>query len=63
MEKIDVDTLKNWLEDPDLCIIDVRGQAAWEESAAKIRHARRFDPYAVESWGKNLPRDKKLVLY
>ena len=63
MEKIDADTLKDWLEAPDLYIIDVRGQSAWDESAAKIRHAHRFDPYAVESWGKNLPRDKRLVLY
>ncbi len=63
MEKITAETLKGWLEDPDVFVIDLRNQADWEDSNTKIRHAHRFDPFKVANWSKTLPRDKNLVLY
>ena len=63
MEKIDADTLRDWLDAADLYIIDVRSQAAWNESNLKIQHARHFEAHEVQNWGKDLPRDKRLVLY
>jgi uncharacterized protein YndB with AHSA1/START domain len=64
MERITPETLKDWLGEPDLFIIDLRNQAAWEGSAAKIKQAHRFDP---AQWSPaqalDIPPDKKLVLY
>ncbi len=59
MEKLDADTLVDWLDAADLYIIDVRSPAAWDESHLKIKHARHFEAHEVENWGKALPRDKK----
>ncbi len=63
MEKIDAETLRDWLDAADLYIIDVRNQAAWDESDLKIKFAHHFEAYEVENWGKDLPRDKRLILY
>ncbi len=63
MAKIAPDTLKDWLDDPQIFILDLRNPTAWEGSRSKIRHAHRFDPTRFPEWARNLPRDKKLVLY
>ena len=55
-------TLKSWLKDPDLLIIDVR-RGSYETSKNKIKGAVRKDPDGVKSWGPALPKDKKIVLY
>jgi rhodanese-related sulfurtransferase len=63
VEKIDPDTLRNWLEDTDIFIMDVRNPNDWEASPAKIKNARRFDPLKFGEWARGLPQDKRLVLY
>jgi hypothetical protein len=55
-------TLKSWLKDPDLMIIDVR-LFSYATSKRKIKGAVRQDPDKVKSWANNLPKDKKIVLY
>jgi rhodanese-related sulfurtransferase len=55
-------TLKSWLNDPDLLIIDVR-LFSYNSSKKKIKGAVRKDPFNVESWAGTLPKDKKIVLY
>jgi rhodanese-related sulfurtransferase len=55
-------TLKSWLKDPDLMIIDVR-LSSYATGKRKIKGAVRQDPDKVKSWGTNLPKDKKIVLY
>jgi rhodanese-related sulfurtransferase len=55
-------TLKSWLNDPDLLIIDVR-LSSYDSSKKKIKGAVRKDPYNVRSWASTLPKDKKIVLY
>ena len=55
-------TLKSWLMDPDLLIIDVR-LGSYETSKKKIKGAVRKNPYDVKSWANTLPKDKKIVLY
>ena len=55
-------TLKSWLNDPDLLIIDVR-LGSYETSKKKIKGAVRKDPYKVRSWASTLPKDKKIVVY
>jgi rhodanese-related sulfurtransferase len=55
-------TLKSWLNDPDLLIIDVR-LGSYDTSRKKIKGAVRKDPYKVRPWAATLPKDKKIVLY
>ncbi len=55
-------TLKSWLNDPNLLLIDVR-LGSYETSKRKIKGAVRKDPYNVNSWAGTLPKDKKIVLY
>ena len=52
-------TLKSWLNDPNVMIIDVR-LFSYNTSKRKIKGK---DPYNVDSWAGTLPKDKKIVLY
>lgn len=61
--RIDCPTVKNWLADPQVIIIDVRAPQDWENSDKKIKGALRRDSKAVKTWAKDLPKDKKIVLY
>jgi rhodanese-related sulfurtransferase len=61
--RIDLNTLKNWLANPGVKVIDVRDDIDWETSAMKIKGAVREDPDNVAAWMKALPKDKKIVLY
>jgi len=55
-------TLKSWLNAPDLLIIDVR-LFSYAASKKMIKGAVRQDPSNVKSWAATLPKDKKIVLY
>ena len=55
-------TLKSWLKDPDLMIIDVR-LFSYATSKKRIKGAVRKEPDGVKSWGASLPKDKKIVVY
>jgi len=61
--RVDQETVKSWLGDPQVLIIDVRTGHSWEQSDKKIRGAVRQDPQKVTEWGPTLPKDKKIVLY
>ena len=61
--RVDKDTLKGWLGRPDVLIIDVRTPKDWAGSAMKIKGAVRQDPGKSAVWGKNLPKEKTIVLY
>jgi len=64
MEKITQETLRGWLKDPQVFIMDVRSPQAWEASSAKIEHAHRFDPTQLTLAAiKDIPKDKKVVVY
>ncbi len=54
--------LKN-LGNPNLVIVDVRETDDWQSSNYKIKGAVRRIPEEFESWSRELPRDKILVLY
>ncbi len=60
--RVSKQTLKSWLKDPDLLLIDVR-LGSYETSKNKIKGAVRKDPYNTDSWIRTLPKDKKIVLY
>ena len=59
---VDQETLKSWLSDPQVLILDVRAAKDWNVSDKKIKGAVRQDPNEVKTWAANLPKDKKIVL-
>ena len=63
VEKIVPETLKSWLEDPEVFIMDLRQPGAWNGSTAKIKNAKHFDPNAFPVWVNEIPPDRKLALY
>jgi rhodanese-related sulfurtransferase len=61
--RIDKETLKSWLGNPEVMIIDVRQPGDWQASDKKIQGAVWEDPHAVSAWAATLPKNKKIVLY
>jgi rhodanese-related sulfurtransferase len=61
--RVDSGTLKSWLADPQVVILDVRAANDWEGSDKKIKGAVRQDPKDMKTWAATLPKDKKIVLY
>lgn len=61
--RVDKETLKSWLGDPGVMIVDVRAPRDWQTTKRKIPGALRRNPRAVQSWAGELPKDKKIVLY
>jgi rhodanese-related sulfurtransferase len=59
----DKETVKSWLSDPQVVILDVRATKDWEGSKNKIKGAVRQDSKEVKTWAATLPKDKKVVLY
>jgi len=60
---LDKKTIKSWLSDREVIILDVRAPKDWDVSDKKIQGAVRQDPDAVTTWAANLPKNKKIVLY
>ena len=63
MERVDKQTLRKWLEQPDLFLMDVRSKSAWDQSIAKIKHAHRFAPDKLPQMVQDIPKNRKLVIY
>ena len=63
MKSVDRETLKDWLGQSNLFLMDVRSETAWKRSIAKIEHAHRFDPQNLSKMIRDIPKNKKLVLY
>jgi len=61
--RIEKDTLKGWLGDPNVLVIDVRADYDWKASDKKIKGAVRQDPKEVKGWASSLSKEKKIVLY
>jgi rhodanese-related sulfurtransferase len=47
----------------DVIIIDVSSNEGWDSRDKKIPGALREEPMKFESWMKNYPKDKTIVLY
>ena len=61
--RIDKETVKGWLGNPQVVIVDVRAGDDWKDSKSKIKGAVRHDPKEVKTWAASLPKEKKIVLY
>ncbi|MGD0971173.1 MAG: rhodanese-related (seleno)protein [Desulfobaccales bacterium] len=60
--RLDRETLKTWLSDPQVLILDVRQPHDWQDSDKKIKGAVRQDPNDFKTWAANLPKGEKIVL-
>jgi hypothetical protein len=61
--RVEKDTLKGWLGDPNVLLIDVRAAKDWQGSGKKIKGAVRQDPEKTKTWAAGMPKEKKIVLY
>ena len=61
--RVEKDTLKGWLGDPNVLVIDVRADPDWKVSDKKIKGALRKDPKEVKGWASGLSKERKIVLY
>ena len=61
--RVDKETVRGWLGDPGVVIVDVRAPGDWRAGRSKIPGAQHRNPRDVESWAGALPKDKKIVLY
>lgn len=61
--RLDPETLKVWLSDPQVLVLDVRQPRDWQGSDKKIKGAVRQDPHDFKTWAADLPKGKKIVLY
>jgi hypothetical protein len=61
--RVDKETFKGWLGNPQVVILDVRAPDDWNSSAKKIKGAVRQDPKEMQTWAASLPKEKKIVLY
>jgi rhodanese-related sulfurtransferase len=61
--RITKEDLKAMMDNPNVIIVDVRTNADWNMSKAKIRGAVREDPTKVESWIEKYSPDKTFVFY
>ena len=60
---LDRETIKSWLSNPEVIILDVRAPKDWNVSDKKIPGAVRREPDEVTIWAANLPKNKQIVLY
>lgn len=61
---ITTDELKNTMaRKKELCVLDVRRKADYQNSPETIPGAVWLDPEKVGEWGKTLPREQELVVY
>ncbi len=63
MKSISKETLRNWLVLPELFLVDVRSPQAFARSIAKIELAHRIEPDKVPAQAKDIPKNRKVVLY
>ena len=61
--RVEKDTLKGWLGNPNVLLIDVRAAKDWKGSDKKIKGAVRQDPEQTKTWVAGMSKDKKIVLY
>jgi rhodanese-related sulfurtransferase len=61
--RLEPDTLKSWLADPQVVVLDVRSPQDWEGSNKKIKGALRRDYKDVATWAPGLPKNRRIVVY
>lgn len=57
------ETVKTWMEQGGVTILDARQGRDWTSSEFKIKGALRTDPGKLETWKAQLSKDDRIVLY
>ncbi|MCG8636318.1 MAG: hypothetical protein MI863_20975 [Desulfobacterales bacterium] len=57
------ETVKDWMDNGSVTVLDARRGRDWSSSEFKIKGAHRADPRKVSDWKANFPKDRKLVIY
>ena len=57
------ETLKEWMDQGSVTILDARQGRDWSSSEFKIKGAVRTGPGDIASWKGNFSKDQKLVIY
>ncbi len=60
---ISIHQLQLILDNPQVVVVDVRTTKAWRDSPVKIKGAVRGAPKQFDSWSRDFPSEKALVLY
>ena len=55
--------LKAQLDSGTVAVLDTRSGKDWKSSEFKIKGAIRTPKKKIEEWLKNIPKEKKLVIY
>ncbi len=57
------ETLKDWMENGSVTVLDARRGRDWSSSEFKIKGAHRTAPDKFSNWKADFSKDQKLVLY
>ena len=57
------ETLKKWMDNGDVTILDARQGRDWGSSEFKIKGALRADPGQFMAWKDKYPKTQKVILY
>ena len=60
---ISKETLKGWMDNGSVAVLDARRGRDWSSSEFKIKDAHRTDPGQYASWKANFSKGQKLVIY
>lgn len=61
--RMEVDTLLEEIDSPDVVIVDVRSAWDWKKTEGMVRNAIRHDPGKAGAWMNELDKEKTIVLY
>lgn len=57
------ETLKDWMENSSVIVLDARQGRDWSSSEFKIQSAVRAQPNQFSDWKTQYAKDQKLVIY
>ena len=57
------ETVKSWMENGNVIILDARSGRDWSSSEFKIKGAFRADPGRIHHWKSQFDKESKIVLY
>ena len=61
--RISKETLRAWLNDPSVILLDVRLPRDWKKSGEKIKGAAQENPAKFAVWQSKYPKTEPIVLY
>jgi rhodanese-related sulfurtransferase len=60
---VDKETVKGWMDNGGVTVLDARTGRDWKSSEFKVKGAHRADPGKLAAWKSKFAKDEKIVLY